>query len=205
MAELTTVAELGTAAGTLVLAVATFFSTRSANRAARVAERSLLLGLRPTLMPSRAQDPPVDVDFRAVERFVRVEPGRAIVVAEDTGETLLAISVRNTGAGLAVLRGWSLRAGSNPGEARHTAVDDFRRLARDLYVSPGDVGFWQGAIREAADPLNAAVRGELHDGGTLAVEVLYSDQEGGQSYVTRFTLRNRDGDWTVSAGRHWDV
>jgi hypothetical protein len=46
MADITTIAELGTAAGTLILAVATFGSVRSANRAARVAERSLELGLR---------------------------------------------------------------------------------------------------------------------------------------------------------------
>ena len=36
---------LATAGGTLVLAVATFSSVRSANRSARVAERSLLAGL----------------------------------------------------------------------------------------------------------------------------------------------------------------
>ena len=47
MADITTIAELGTAGGTLILAVATFGSVRSANRAARVAERSLELGLRP--------------------------------------------------------------------------------------------------------------------------------------------------------------
>ena len=55
----------------------------------------------------------------------------AAVVAEDSGETLLAISVRNTGAGLAVLRGWALRAGSSPGEARHTDLDAFRRVLED--------------------------------------------------------------------------
>jgi len=37
----TTVASLGTAAGPLVLAAATFASVRSANRAARAAQRSL--------------------------------------------------------------------------------------------------------------------------------------------------------------------
>ena len=47
MADITTIAELGTAGGTLILAVTTCGSVRSANRAARVAERSLELGLRP--------------------------------------------------------------------------------------------------------------------------------------------------------------
>jgi hypothetical protein len=50
------IASLATAIGTLVLAVATFASVRSANRAARAAEQSLLVGLRPLLMPSRLQD-----------------------------------------------------------------------------------------------------------------------------------------------------
>ena len=46
-----TIASLATAGGTLVLAVSTFASVKSANRAARAAERSLLAGLRPLPMP----------------------------------------------------------------------------------------------------------------------------------------------------------
>lgn len=53
-----TVSSLATAGGTLVLAVATFGSVRSANRAARAAEGSLLAGLRPLIVPSHLQDPP---------------------------------------------------------------------------------------------------------------------------------------------------
>jgi hypothetical protein len=53
-------ASLATAAGTLVLAVATFAAVRPANRAARVAEQSLPVGLRPLIMPSRLKDPRQD-------------------------------------------------------------------------------------------------------------------------------------------------
>jgi hypothetical protein len=49
---------IATAVATLVLAFATFASVRSANRAARATETSLLAGLRPVLMPSRPEDPP---------------------------------------------------------------------------------------------------------------------------------------------------
>jgi len=42
----------GTAAGTLVLAAATFAAVRSSNRSARVAERALLAGLRPVPDPA---------------------------------------------------------------------------------------------------------------------------------------------------------
>ncbi len=45
MADWVTISSLATAGGTLVLAVATFGSVKSANRAARIAELSLLSGL----------------------------------------------------------------------------------------------------------------------------------------------------------------
>src|SRR2546423_5657147 len=63
MANWVTISSLATAGGTMVLAIATFASVRSANQSARVAERSLLLGLRPVLVPSRAEDPPERVTF----------------------------------------------------------------------------------------------------------------------------------------------
>ena len=44
MADWVTISSLATAGGTLVLAMATFASVRSANQSARVAERSLLVG-----------------------------------------------------------------------------------------------------------------------------------------------------------------
>ena len=53
----TEVSSLATGFGTLVLAVATFASVRSANRAARVAEQSLMENLRPLLVTSRLDDP----------------------------------------------------------------------------------------------------------------------------------------------------
>ena len=62
MADWVTISSLATAGGTLVLAVATFSSVRSANRSARVAERSLLAGIRPVLMPSQLDDAPTRTD-----------------------------------------------------------------------------------------------------------------------------------------------
>jgi len=48
-----TVADLGTALGTLILAAATFSAVKSANLTARVIQQSLLVGLRPVMMSSR--------------------------------------------------------------------------------------------------------------------------------------------------------
>ena len=63
MADWSTISSLATAGGTLVLAAATFYAVRSSNRSARVAERSLLAGMRPVLVPSRLEDPPEKVLF----------------------------------------------------------------------------------------------------------------------------------------------
>jgi hypothetical protein len=46
MRDWSTIASLATAAGTLVLALATFVAVRAANRAARVAEYSMQIGIR---------------------------------------------------------------------------------------------------------------------------------------------------------------
>jgi hypothetical protein len=65
-----TAASLATAGGTLVLAIATFASIRSANksartaeRAARIAERSLMAGQRPLLVGSRIGDADQEIQF----------------------------------------------------------------------------------------------------------------------------------------------
>lgn len=145
MADWATISSLATAGGTLVLAVATFSSVRSANRAARVAEKSLLVGARPLLITSREDDPPMRVGFA--------------------------------------------------------------RQQRDLYIPPGHLGFWQGALRDPADrdypPLAAAAA----QGERIAVDLLYGDQFGGQRTVMRIGI----SDWEevegkrAEIGRYWNV
>src|SRR5213076_2351153 len=106
MADITTVAELGTAGGTLILAIATFGSVRSANRAARVAERSLQLGLRPLLVQSRPEDPPEPAMFGSGKALM---PGNGLASIEHAdGVIYMAIPLRNVGAGMAILHGWHI-------------------------------------------------------------------------------------------------
>ncbi len=79
MADWVTISSLATAGGTLVLAVATFASVRSANRAARVAEQSLLANMRPVLMPDRPDDPEQKMILRprsSMPRRTRSRPAR---------------------------------------------------------------------------------------------------------------------------------
>jgi len=95
------IASLATAAGTLVLAVATFAAVRSANRAARAAEQSLLVGLRPLFAPSRFHDDIVKVMF-GDGKWLRV-PGGCATVEVENDVIYLAMSLRNVDRGIGVV------------------------------------------------------------------------------------------------------
>lgn len=204
MTDWTTIASLATAGGTLVLAVATFGAVRSANRSARVTERALLAGIRPVLVPSGPQDPAEKVVF-VDDHWVKVPGGRA--VAEVTDDAIyLAIALRNVGSGLAVLDRWDLHGERLTGEVTRPAPDAYRRLTRDIYVPAGGLGFWQGALRDRADPMFAEAREAIGARRAMTVDLLYGDHEGGQRTVTRFALiPYGDSEWLAAAGRHWNL
>ena len=197
------IASLATAIGTLVLAVATFASVRSANRAARAAEQSLLVGLRPLLMPSRLQDETQKVMF-GDGKWIHVPGGRATVQAEE-GVIYLTLSLRNVGRGIAVVHGWHFYP-SWGADLPDPVLEEFHRQNRDIYLPPGDTGFWQAAFRDQADPQyeDACKAVTAHE--QMTVDILYGDHDGGQRVVTRFGLQPRqDESWMVSAARHWNV
>jgi len=207
MADWVTISSLATAGGTLVLAVATFSSVKSANRSARVAERSLLAGIRPVLVPSQLEDAAVKVGF-VDNRWLYVPGGCG--AAEVTPEAVyLAMSLRNVGNGIAVLHGWKFwperQAGS---DAAPPPLEDMHRLTRDIYIPTGQVGFWQGVFREPASGEFGAAADAVDARVPVTVDVLYGDHEGGQRTITRFGLSPRQGDdhtWIVSAARHWNI
>jgi hypothetical protein len=101
MVDWVMISSLATAGGTLVLAGAPFASVRSANRAARVAAQSLLIGLRPLLGPTRPDDPAQQVLWGDGFR-VTLGPGQA-EASEGDGGLYFAFTLRNVGSGLAVL------------------------------------------------------------------------------------------------------
>ena len=203
MADWVTISALATAGGTLVLAVATFSSVRSANRAARAAERSLLAGLRPVLMASRLQDPPQKVSFFD-QHWVTIDGGHAAF--EVSPEAIyLVVGLRNAGSGIAVLHGWYFYperiAGAPPAD-----TNDFRRLTRDIYVPAGDIGFWQGAFRDPDEPAFATARDAATSARPVSVDLLYGDHEGGQRMISRFALSpTPNGSWLATVGRHWNL
>jgi hypothetical protein len=207
MADWVTISSLATAGGTLVLAVATFASVRSANRSARIAEVALREQRRPVLVQSRLDDPEQKIMF--VDRhWVRAPPGGAGLERAD-GTVYLAMSLRNVGAGIAVCLGWNIRSGLQGARVDHAAESDFRTQTRDLYVPAGDVGIWQGALRDPSDTAYRDVAEAIESREPLTIELLYSDQVGGQRTISRFTIVPSGQDdeqptrWLLSVGRHW--
>jgi hypothetical protein len=205
--EITTVAELGTALGTLVLAFATFASVRSANRTAEIAERSLRIGLRPVLAQSRPEDPGEPVFF---PEGVTLNPGHSLAdIKMEEEKIFMAVPLRNVGSGMAVLHGWYLNYGWRRGALEgHPDPDTFRPQLRDLYIPPSDTGFWQGGLRDPEDDfykaVKAALEGEGDDEG-IALFLMYGDHEGGQRTISRFGLRPQEDGWYTSVTRHWNL
>jgi hypothetical protein len=208
----TTVSSLATGAGTLVLAIATFASVRSANRAARVAEQALLENVRPLLMPSRLDDPKQKI-FYQEGKYQILEGGRGAAEVEHD-VVYLAISLRGAGRGIAVLHGWRLQAGRELNPQRPDP-DAFRHQGRDIYIAPGDIGFWQGAFRDRADPQYEEAVAAVRDNEVLTIDLLYGDSDGGQRVISRMMLqRGAEGTpqrgteakpWIASVVRHWNL
>lgn len=215
MADWPTIASLGTAAGTLVLAVATFASVRSANRAARVAEQALLVNMRPLLVQSRLNDPAQKIFFQE-GRPAYLEGGRGYAEI-DNDVIYLAISLRGAGRGVGVLHGWHFRPGRelNP---RRPDPDTFRRQGRDILIAPDDVGFWQGAFRDTSDPQYDEAVAAVKNDDVVTIDLLYGDTEGGQRVMSRMMMqlvRTENGAartdehgqrvWIASVVRHWNL
>jgi hypothetical protein len=203
-----TIASFATALGTLVLAVATFSAVRSSNRSARIAEAAFQVNLRPVLVTSRIDDPMQKIRW-VDDHWVRLEGSQASVELVD-GSIYLAISVRNVGPGLGVIFGWSVFTELALTDVPHRAPEEFRMQTRDLYIAPGDVGFWQAAIRGADDPDYPELSRDIREGEAFTIDVLYGDHQGGQRTVTRFGLTAihtaDDGPrWFPSVARHWNL
>jgi len=203
VADWATISALATAGGTLVLATATFAAVRSSNRAARAAEESLLVGLRPLLVQSRLDDPPQKVGFADAVWLEVAGSGAAAKTSDEA--VYLAMSVRNVGSGIAVLHGWHFYPEWLPGED-HWPLDDLVRLTRDLYIPAGDIGFWQGSFRDPSMPEFAEARAAIDARQRCMVDILYGDYHRGQRVISRFGLSpRRDDGWLATVGRHRNI
>ena len=127
------------------------------------------------------------------------------MVEHSDGIVYLAISLRNVGSGIAVCQGWAVRpgAGSSGTFLTHAPLEEFHLQSRDLYVPAGDIGMWQGALRNPDDPVRAEVVEAIETGQPITVELLYSDQVGRQRTISRFGLTPAGDTWLASLNRHW--
>jgi hypothetical protein len=202
-----TIASFATAFGTLVLALATFASIRSANRSARIAEAAFQANLRPVLVTSRLDDPVQKI--RWMDNHWAVLQGAQGIAQVVGGNIYLSISLRNAGSGLAIAQGWAIAPHVADAAAPHLGTEEFRRQTRDLYIAPNDVGFWQAALRDPADPDYAALRKDIEEVEPFTVELLYGDHEGGQRTITRFGMIPYQIDetvlWYPSVALHWNL
>lgn len=90
----------------------------------------------------------------------------------------------------------------------HVPEDQFRLQSPDLYIPPGDIGMWQGALRDRNDSTYQSVAAAIDAREPVSVELLYSDQVGGQRTISRFGLipfQNPEGqvNWFATINRHW--
>jgi hypothetical protein len=202
-----TLASFATAFGTLVLALATFASIRSANRSARIAEAAFQANLRPVLVTSRLDDPVQKI--RWMDNHWAVLQGAQGIVHLVDDSIYLSISLRNAGSGLAVAQGWAIVPHVADASTPHLGPEQFRRQTRDLYIAPNDIGFWQAALRDPADPDYAPLRKDIETVEPFTVELLYGDHEGGQRTITRFGMIPYQTDetvlWYPSVALHWNL
>ena len=203
MADWVTISSLATAGGTLVLAGATFAAVRSGNRSARIAEQTLLAGLRPLIVTSRREDPPEKIGF-GDDKWL-VAPGGGGAVEMTDAAIYLGIALRNAGNGIAILHGWDLYADADRPDDPRTQLDRFHRLTRDIYIAPGDIGFWQGALRDPSAEEFGYARDAIRSGERVVIDILYGDQQGMQRMISRFSLLQHDDMWAATIARHWNV
>src|SRR5580700_5097807 len=124
--------------------------------------------------------------------------------ADGGGAVYMVISVRNVGTGLAVMHGWYVEVTGQP-QQTHPPLENFTTQTRDIYVAPGDVGFWQGALRDPATAQFKAVAAAVEAGDPMLLTILYGDWEGGQRVISQFALRRANDRWLTTTGRHFNV
>ena len=159
------------------------------------------------LIPAHEWDAAERVTF--YDEIVQLRGGFA-TVEERGGNLYFAAQLRNVGAGIGVLTSWLVEADNGRRSLNQLAPDtsNFVAQQRSLYVPAGDVGYWQGAIREGdTDRGDAdALRHAIEAGERLTLYLRYADQDGGHDTITRYTLMpDENGDWLFGIARHWSL
>jgi hypothetical protein len=136
---------------------------------------------------------------------LHAEGSQAVIDVED-GTVYLGIPLRNVGSGIAVLQGWHPWPELVTSDVTHPPPEQFRRQIRDIYIASGDIGMWQGALRGDGDDARPAVAAARDQRRPFSVDLLYSDQVGGQRTISRFVVSPAGEDrWVGYVGLHWNL
>src|SRR5262249_18670224 len=76
---------------------------------------------------------------------------------------------------------------------------------RDLYIPAGDIGMWQGALRDPDDAVRAGTAEAIDARAPITVELLYTDQIGRQRTIVRFALIPAADAWLAIVNMDWDL
>jgi hypothetical protein len=171
------------------------------------------------LVSARTDDPETKILFGDGQKFL--VPAGTALVEEIDDVVYLGIPLRNVGAGLAVLQRYDLlteyelqdpHQPVNEGvrerlNRHHRPIENFREQQRDIYIAPGDTGYWHAALRDGEDEVHAEVTRALGAGPQpISVDLLYGDHEGGQYTVSRFVaLPTEEGRWLCNVVFHWTI
>jgi hypothetical protein len=206
MTDWATISSLATAGATLLLALGTFASVRSANRAARVAERSLLAGLRPVLAPSRLEDPPTRSPGSTTtgRRSAAAWPPSSSSTTASTWQCRCATSVRASRSCRAGTRHWSTgRDSPTPSSTSSAASFGTSTFPPAASASGRGRAGWRRRLPRG--------RGRRHPAAApVRHRAALQRHEGGQRTISLFSVSPRaagdDPDqWLCSVGRHWSL
>ena len=198
MTDWATVAASGaTAVGTLVLAGATFAAVRSSERKRSCPPRQY----PPVVVTSRPDDPTQRIGFQD-EHWIEVAGGRGAAEVGDEA-IYLVMSLRNVGSGFAVLDRWRLVPDLAQTEVSLDDLDDFQRLTRDIYVPAGDVGFWQGSLREPGDPMFEQAKAVISERRPFLVDLSRSRWRSAHGQPLPLSP-NWEHLWLIAVARHWN-
>lgn len=88
----------------------------------------------------------------------------------------------------------------------HPPPERFRRQMRDIYIATGDVGMWQGSLRDEDDEARSGVEAAHAERRPFSIDLLYSDQVGGHRTISRFVATPAGDDrWLSYVGLHWNL
>ena len=74
------------------------------------------------------------------------------------------------------------------GDVGHADESDFHRLTRNRGRPPGEMGYWQGALRDSGSPEFAVATAAIRGRQDMTIKLLGTDYLGHQRTISRFIL-----------------